>query len=39
MSAQPVQKDESNLKHADRKFSFRGFDQNQMITKTTEELQ
>jgi len=39
MSSQPVQKDESNLKHADRKFSYRGFDQNQMIAKSTEELQ
>lgn len=39
MSSQPVQKDESNLKHADRKFSFRGFDLNQIITKNTDELQ
>ncbi len=38
MSTQPVQKEESNLKHADRKFSYRGFDQNQMISKSTEEL-
>jgi hypothetical protein len=38
MSSQPVQKEESNLKHADRKFSYRGFDQNQMISKSTDEL-
>ena len=36
MSAQPGET--SNLKHADRKFSYRGFDQNQMISKSTEEL-
>ena len=37
MSAQPVPV-ETTMKHADRKFSFRGFDQNQMISKTTDEL-
>jgi hypothetical protein len=36
MSTQPTKVEE--LKHADKKFSYRGFDQIQMIGKGTDEL-
>lgn len=39
MSTKPVKAEETtNLKHADRKFSYRGLDLNQLVTKGTDDL-